>query len=1279
MKRSLVILFTLVVLCSGPGALPAPAQTSNVGTVSVTVLDPAGAAIPNANLELRDIATNDIRRAQTSGAGTYMFPSLNFGQYQLTISAQGFQSQVFESVQVQTARNTSLSATLQVGGTTQSVTVSAGEVPLIETDSSVLANTIDTKQVVNLPVSGRNVMSLAFLVPGWSTSGGVGSSSGTFNNMPGGAVVSSDFDGTPGISNRFRSGGFTYGSTAVEPRIEDVAEMTIQTGQVDLSGIGTSAMRISVVTRRGTNAYHGRLFEDFRNTALNANSWSNNARGLTRAIVKRNEFGASVGGPILKNKLFFFGTFSESIQPQTNGASATVLSPSAQQGIFSYRDAGGNLQSINLLQTAGAAGLPSTVNSNVAASLGKISSVYNQGALIATSDPNIYTLSFQVPAKSTIYYPTIRADYNFSESLRFFLSYGQTKTNDYLTNTPQFPGGIDPLDYVSNKGNNRIAGFGVDWTIRPTLMNQFHAGYLYQLRVFDVENLGFDLPNLYRQTWTYPGVTGGLTSLYGNTYPRRPISSFYPLLNAIDSVNWQKGAHSFVFGGSWFREQDHYWNGPGGEPNYTFNLDAQDPATNVINNALAAQNTTIQGNARSLYALLAARVSQVTIGVGRPLDVKTGQYKPFGAYNLDEVQQAAGFWAQDRWRLRSNLTMNYGLRWDFYGDNHDVSGFYSSPATLGDLWGPTPLGVVNAPGNLGGVMNPQFLARRHAYNSQLKNPSPAIAFAWSPQADSGVLGKLFGKGKTVIRAGYSLRAYAEGAQNYWAFASNSGQFFFQQGRLTPSTQGGTGTFQPGSLTFGSPLPAYNLTPATYSTQVPASAQWGNTFWGMNPDIRMPYVQQWNFGIQRQLGSGTALEVRYVGNLSLHQWLSYNINEVNIFENGFLGEFKNAQNNLKINQANGRGATFANNGLAGQVALPIFTGAFGGATSTNFSNSTYVQNLTNGAAGSMAQTLATNQGFFCNLVGVNNFAPCALNNVSASATGAGYPINFWQVNPYANGVNYLDAAGRTNYHALQIDLRQRLTHGMQFNVNYTWSHSLGISAQNGIQGQGSNIYYTQRNFKLNYGPSAFDVRHVLHISGTYDFPFGKGRHFLSNSKIAEYTVGGWTLGTIAVVQSGGVANAGNPPVPQQLTGGFNTFNNTDSGVVLNGVTAGEIQNSVGIYRTGNPWVLTVDPKFIGPDGAANPQYLSRASTPGVLGYRPYIYGPGWYNIDLSLNKTVPIKERFRFLLQVEFLNATNHPTFGIGNLGITGTSFGQTTNGNAYSQARRLEFRANVEF
>ncbi len=1245
------------------------AQTTTTGTVNVTVLDPGGAVVPDASLQLLNIETNDVRKGATQSNGAYEFQGLPFGRYRLEITKPGFETAVVASVEVQTARVTDVHSTLSLGRTNQTVEVAAAT-PLIETTSNTLSTTIDTKQVVNLPVVGRNVMSLAFLVPGWSTNGNGGATgtNGTWNNMPGGAVVSADFDGTPGISNRFRSGGFNYGTTSVQPRIEDVAEMTISTAQLDLSGTGTSAMRISMVTRHGTNQFHGRVYEDFRNSVLNANSWINNARGVRRNVLKLNDFGASVGGPVWKNKLFFFGTWAQSIQPATTNVTSPVLSQAAQQGNFSYRDSGGVLRTVNVLQIAGAASYPSAIHPNIAGQLQKINSVSGQAALTATSDPNILSLSFQVPAKTTIYYPTVRFDYNATENVRLNVSYSQTKENDNHANPPQFPGGIDPLDYTSNVANNRIAGFGVDWTLRPTMINQFHAGYMYQYRAFDTENLGIDIPSIYRQTWNY-----GL-SLYGSAYPRLPISSFYPLLNANDSFTWQHGDHSLVFGASWYREQDHYWNGPGGEPQYTFGVSAQDPVGAVFTSALGSLTSTNLTNAENLYAQLTGRVSRVSIAVGRPLDPATKQYKPYGAYNLDEVQAGTGLWAQDRWRLRPNLTLNYGLRWDFVGDDHDVNGGYSTLPTLGDLWGPTPVGAIFSPGMLGGVQNPQFVAQVHAYKASNVNPSPAIAIAWNPQSDDGFGGKLIGRG-TVIRAGYSLRHYTEGAQNFWAFASNAGQFFFQSGTLTSNPTPALGNFVPGSLAFGDSLPPYFLSPATYSTSVPAANLFPGNFYGLNPNIGQPYVQQWNFGIERQIGSNSALEIRYVGNLALHQWLSYDINQVNIFENGFLGEFKNAQNNLTVNKAAGKGNTFANLGLPGDVPLPILTAAFGSPTSSNFTNGGYITNLTTGAAGTLANSIAGNTTFYCNMVGTGAFPACA--SKVGNVAGAGYPVNFWQVNPFATGgaVNYLDAAGSSNYHGLQVEFRQRPTHGMEFNVNYTWSHSLGIAAQNGIQSQNPLIYYTDRNFRLNYGPSLFDIRHVVHASGTYDLPFGKGRAFLDRGGFVNAVLGGWTLGTIFVIQSG---------TPIQLQGGYGTINNNDAGIYLNGVTAGQVQSSVGVYKSGNPWATVISPQYIASNGAAT-SALTPANIPGVLGYRPYIYGPRWFNDDLSINKSIPITERVRMTLQAEFINAFNHPTFAITNGGqnapentsVQSLTFGQVTGGP--TSPRVIEFRANIEF
>src|SRR5436305_1780164 len=518
------------------------AQTSTTGVINVTVVDASGAMVPEATLELQDTSTNDVRRATTQAGGGYSFQGLQFGTYRLNVSKAGFADAVVENVQVQTSRITDVKATLSVGRTTQSVDVS-GASPVVEASASTLSTTIDTKQVVNLPVVGRNVMSLAFLVPGWSSSGvggnGAGNVSGTWNNMPGGAVVSADFDGTPGISNRFRSGGFNYGTTAVQPRLENVGEMTISTAQLDLSGTGTSAMRISIVSRHGTNEFHGRLYEDFRNSAMNANTWANNATSLPTNVLKLNDFGVSVGGPIIKNKMFFFGTWAQSIQPGTaNGlvsnAPPTVLSPAAQQGLFTYRDNAGVLRTANLLQLGGSAGGRSTILPSIASQLSTINSSVSSGTLTPTSDPNLLALNFQVPRRTEIYYPTIRVDYTASDNVRLNVSYSQTKSNITGANTPIFPGGVDPIDYTSTKTNNRIAGFGVDWTMRPTLINQFHGGFMYQLSQFNPENLGLDLTSISRQTWNYG------TSLYSSAvYPRTAISSAYPLLSANDSLSWQ--------------------------------------------------------------------------------------------------------------------------------------------------------------------------------------------------------------------------------------------------------------------------------------------------------------------------------------------------------------------------------------------------------------------------------------------------------------------------------------------------------------------------------------------------------------------------------------------------------------------------------------------------------------------------------------------------------------------------------------------------------------------
>jgi len=328
-------------------------------------------------------------------------------------------------------------------------------------------------------------------------------------------------------------------------------------------------------------------------------------------------------------------------------------------------------------------------------------------------------------------------------------------------------------------------------------------------------------------------------------------------------------------------------------------------------------------------------------------------------------------------------------------------------------------------------------------------------------------------------------------------------------------------------------------------------------------------------------------------------------------------------------------------------------------------------------------------YLCNLVG-SSFLPCA-NNVAAgtyNAAGAGYPINYFQANPYAQGIgsSYTVAEGYSNYNALQVDLRQRAWHGLQFDANYTWSHTLGVATQNNWQGQGA--VFSVRDMRLSYGPTLFDLRHVVHINGTYDLPFGRGKQYAANSGgVVNSLIGGWTLGTIFTFQTG---------APFLVLGGTNTFNDYgDGGVTLNGVTVSQLQKSIGKYPIpGTTNVAFINPKYLSSSGGPNQSYISANTTPGTFGQRVWLHGPHATYDDISVAKHFPITETVHFTLQGEFLNAFNHPTFGaaatngsanFGYNALQNSGFGLSGNTlNPYASstnngARAIELRANFEF
>jgi hypothetical protein len=394
--------------------------------------------------------------------------------------------------------------------------------------------------------------------------------------------------------------------------------------------------------------------------------------------------------------------------------------------------------------------------------------------------------------------------------------------------------------------------------------------------------------------------------------------------------------------------------------------------------------------------------------------------------------------------------------------------------------------------------------------------------------------------------------------------------------------------------------------------------------------------------------------------------------------------------LNLNNANASAypnyaGTFAYNpAVSGEAATPIFDAAFAGEASSggvvaDYGNSQFINDLQRGAAGGFASSLDNPFGttdYFCNLVGAG-FGPCSSTTgggQSYAGAGAGYPINYFQANPYNAGgsVQYLTNGGYSTYNGLQVDFRQKQWHGMQFDANYTWAHNLGLATKNDWEGS-LDGGYGLRNLRYSYGPTLYDVRNTVNLSGTYDLPFGKGKRFLNANALADRIVGGWTAATIFTFRSG---------APITLFGGNSTYNDfSDGGVVLTGVSRSQLQNAVGVYNEGGGVVSLFNPTTV--QGWLGSGAIAPNTTPGTVMSPLYFYGPHFINDDIAITKSVAIRENIHFSLQGEFLNAFNHPNFGnYGGYSMDsgvqdGPSFGTTFG--PLNGARAIELRANIEF
>jgi hypothetical protein len=546
---------------------------------------------------------------------------------------------------------------------------------------------------------------------------------------------------------------------------------------------------------------------------------------------------------------------------------------------------------------------------------------------------------------------------------------------------------------------------------------------------------------------------------------------------------------------------------------------------------------------------------------------------------------------------------------------------------------------------------------RSWYHRDLHDFGPSLGFAWQPNVENSMFHRMFGEvGRTVIRAGYSIQYTREGLYNFESLAQgNPGYTGYQ---LSESSN----QFAAGSLTYaGAKITGVEQTPTSFTNTFSVSPYDGEAVNVIDPNLRTPMVQSYTLGIQREIGSNMALEIRYQGNHGTRLWRQYNINEVNIFENGFLAEFNNAKNNLAVCQANASACmmaqsaagvatpttnSFANWGLAGQQTLPIMTGAFTGSNNalppaagscasatpspqcnTLFSNGGFITNLNDGLAGSFANTLATGSGlaFWSNL------------------TNAGYPQNFFLADPdNALGGSYvLDNGAASHYNALIVDFRQRPVHGLMFDFSYTYSKGLwnkSFSADTGATTPSASYadYFTLRDPALNWGLAPYDLRHQFKSQVLYELPFGPGRRWTSSSGAVNRIIGGWQISLLTRASSGR---------PAFIEGGLGgTVNQYDGGVVFNGVTNNQVQGLTGITHAPGE-VFWLPKSLLQANGRANPAYLAPCETAGSFCQDAFVLtGPRFFRADWSVAKHIKITERVEIELRADALDAFNNPNF-----------------------------------
>ena len=1213
-------------------------------SISGVVTDPSGAVMPNASITVKNTQTGLTRSDTSDSQGRYTISQIPPGIYTLKATSPGFAEMTVNNIELQVNLPITQAVKFEKLGTTATTVQVEAAATQINTVDASLGNVITSQAIVELPSFARNVANLLTFQPGVAFFGKADGSDDRNGSVNGGRSDQSNIT-LDGADVNFQSSRIAFNPVLrVTPDSVEEFRTTTTNGGAD-TGRGSGA-DVSLVTRSGTNDAHGALYEYRRGTETAANSFFNNRNGVARPVLLINLFGGAVGGPIKRNKAFFFTNFEGRRDASATSITRNVPMDTLKSGIVNFRDLSGARTSIGPAEIKASDPLGLGV-SQAALDILKRYPSPNNSSIGDGVNFSGYTFNAPIHSKQDTY--IAKLDYKLDSNGKEALFWRGNLQNDHAAGTPQFPGQPPNTTQLSN---SKGMAAGLTSVLKPNLVSTFRYGFT-------------------RQGGETTGILGSNYVIFRNIDPiigtNTGLARIVPVHTFSEDLAWSHGAHDIRFGGI-----GRLISNQSVDYSKAFSSATSNPS--VIKGSgtdlIPAGLSLLKGDTTSFEYAIAAAMGVVASATANYTNKVDGTVIPQGSpVNRNFVNPELELYAQDSWRMKSNFTFTYGLRLSIMPPVHEANGQQLSSNIPIGAWMDArgALADQGLADGAAGVISylPTNQSGGRPYYPQHNNWQPRLAVAYSPRGESGLSKFLFGTGKTSIRAGAGMYYDLIGQPLAGFIGSNS--YGLATSLSTPPNVYTTAQL-PRFIGFNQ-IPSAPNAPLFFqgapSTTFPIS--YPNAFAitsSLDDRLKAPYTMNFNFSVAREFGKGWFVQGSYVGRLSRHNLVQRDL--------AMATNLKDPKSGQTYFQAMTQLATLLDlQGvkIADLPKIPFFENFWSkaggnGFTPTQVIAKDYVEN--NFQDGDFTSVLSDIDAT-CNADGTSKFsASGGLNSPGCSSLG---PYAMWS--KQYSALNAWSSLGSGAYHAMQWTVSKRLSTGLTMTLNYTFSKSLDIGSRSENVGSFSGDFMINSwNAQQLRGPSRYDATHQANAYFIYQLPFGRGRAIGSHmNKILDAFVGGWELSGTWRQTSG---------LPFSPSNGSRWATNWElSGyATVNGNPLPEITNSknaVAVSGAGAP-NLWSDPK------AALAGYMEQM--PGQTGGRNQLRGQGYFDIDTGLYKnfTMPWNEKQKLQFRWEAYNVTNtvrlDPTSA--NLSLTSTAkFGQLTG--TLGDPRQMQFALRFQF